>query len=279
MKLRSTLKRLAVNSLSHYQQTQLLQAFACGGLLITLIFFWDASYFIWALLFAYLSTGVGMGICHHRYASHKSFEPKNRFIKWFLLFVGTYITLGSSLAWAITHRYHHRFTDKEQDPTNPEGSWIVKLKCFFYHFKDLERPNSQVLVLDLVKDKDFIFFHKHHFKIIFAYIGLLTLINPILVGYFYCFTVCYVLLISGWITTLAHTPSSSIFGYRNYDTDDKTYNSTFWQVITMGDGYHNNHHACPWLWDTAITKHEFDLSAQIVKILGIPNNRPPLPVE
>ena len=279
MQLRNIFEKLVTNNITHYQQTKLLQALAWGGMLITLLFFWNTTYFLWAWLFAWLSSGIGLGICHHRYAAHKTFEPKNRLIKWFILFVGTIITHGSVIAWSITHRYHHRFTDKDQDPTNPEGSFWFKVKCFLYYFKDLERPNSQVMVLDLVKDRDFIFFHKHHFKIIFIYIGLLALINPLLVGYFYCFTVCYVLFTSGWVTTLAHSPGTSIFGYRNYDTDDKTYNSVFWQLWSMGDGYHNNHHACPWLWNMAVTKYEFDICGQLVKLLGYPNDIPPLPIK
>jgi stearoyl-CoA desaturase (delta-9 desaturase) len=196
-----------------------------------------------------------------------------------ILLIGTLITHGSVIAWSITHRYHHKFCDTSSDPTNPEGGWWHKVKCFFYHFDDIERPNSNVMVLDLIRDKDFVFFHKYHFGLIFAYIGLLALINPMLVLYFYCFPVCYVLFTSGWVTTLAHSPTLSIFGYRNYDSNDKTFNSVFWQLYSMGDGYHNNHHACPWLSDMAVTKYEFDICGQVVKIIGIPNNRPPLPVE
>lgn len=266
-------------SLTHYQNTKLLQLFAWAGAIFALTFHFDGVIFGFAVLTGWLYSGIGLGICHHRLSSHQTFTPKNRLSKLFLLFIGTIITHGSVIAWTITHRYHHKFCDTAQDPTNPEGSIWHKVKCFFYHFDDLEYPNNQVMVLDLIRDKDYVFFHKYHFHITFAYIAALALISPIYVCYFYCFPVCYVLFTSGWVTTLAHTPALSIFGYRNYNTPDKTYNSQFWQLFSMGDGYHNNHHACPWLWDMAVTKNEFDICGQFVKLFGNPNNIPPTQID
>jgi fatty-acid desaturase len=47
----------------------------------------------------------------------------------------------------------------------------------------------------------------------------------------------------------------------------------------MGDGYHNNHHACPWLSDMAVTKYEFDLCGKICQIIGKPKKQEPSSVE
>lgn len=264
--------------LTHYENTKLLQLLAWAGAIYALFFAWSMPLVLSSLLVGWLYSGFGLGICHHRYAAHMTFQPKHRLIKWGLLFIGTIITHGSVIAWTITHRYHHKYCDTHRDPTNPSGSAWHKIKCFFYHFDNLECDHKEILVIDLMRDRDFVFFHNHHFSIIAAYIGSLALINPVLVLYFYCIPVCYVLFTSGWVTTLAHTPALSVFGYRNYATDDKTLNSQFWQIFTMGDGYHNNHHACPWLYNMAVTKDEFDLCGQIVKLIGHPNDLPPSPV-
>lgn len=266
-------------NLSHYQKTKLLQAAAWVGSIYTLVFLWSTSLFWFSILAGWLASGLGLGICYHRWSAHKTFKPKNKLVKWFLLLVGTLVSHGSAVAWTITHRYHHKLVDTPQDPTYPVGSLWHKVKGFFYHFKSPEMPNSQVMVIDLIRDKDVMFFHNNYFKIIFTYILGLALLNPLYVGYFYCIPVCYVIISSGWVTTLAHIPNSMIFGYRNYDTPDKSYNSHFWQLFSMGDGYHNNHHACPWLWNMAVTKYEFDLCGQFVKILGYPNDIPPSKVK
>lgn len=267
------------SKLSHYQKTKLLQGFIWLGATTTAVLFWNGSLFLWALLTGWLFSGIGLGIAYHRYSAHKTFEPKNRLIKLFLLLIGTLVTHGSAVAWTITHRYHHKFADTPRDPTRTDCGLWSNIKGFFYHFESPEVPNSQVMVIDLIRDKDVMFFHRHYFAIIFSYVALLASFDPVLVGYFYCIPVCFVLISSGWVTTLAHLPATmKLFGYRNYDTPDKSYNSHFWQWFSMGDGYHNNHHACPWLWDMAVAKYEFDLCGQIVKLIGFPNTRPALPI-
>jgi hypothetical protein len=67
------------------------------------------------------------------------------------------------------------------------------------------------------------------------------------------------------------------FSWRTYDTEDYTYNSNFWNILLIGEGYHNTHHACPWLWNTAISKGEWDMGAWLIKLIGHPNSKPPLP--
>jgi stearoyl-CoA desaturase (delta-9 desaturase) len=182
-----------------------------------------------------------------------------------LLFIANLGTVGSPIAWTATHRLHHKHADKLEDPTNPKGSVWHKFKNFFSHFKKL--PNEKVCVKDLVADRDYLFFHKYYFQIIGFYILLLTIINPLYVGYLYAIPVVYNVICVGWVTTLAHSPELSIFGYRNYNTDDSTYNSLFWQLITMGEGLHNNHHAKPNLWNTAIKKYEFDIASWFIRLL------------
>ena len=42
------------------------------------------------------------------------------------------------------------------------------------------------------------------------------------------------------INSLAHR-----YGRRRYDTPDDSRNNALLAVFTMGEGWHNNHHACP----------------------------------
>jgi fatty-acid desaturase len=95
--------------------------------------------------------------------------------------------------------------------------------------------------------------------------------------------VLYSFITTSWVTVVAHIPLSKHWffrkgTYRIYNSDDYTYNSHVWQFLTWGEGYHNTHHACPWLWNNAILDKEFDISAQIIKVLGIPKNIDPRPI-
>jgi fatty-acid desaturase len=124
-----------------------------------------------------------------------------------------------------------------------------------------------------------VFFHRHYFKMIFAFILILGLINPILIGYVWALPVVYTLFGISWATTIAHIPQLGFLSWRQYDTDDYTYNSHFWNILLMGEGYHNTHHACPWLWNYALNKGEWDIAAWVVKLIGIPNDKSAKPFE
>ena len=97
-------------------KVKIAQAIAYAGSAITLIFFFNWKLFLLALIGGWLLFGIGVSICLHKWASHRTFAPKNMFWKTIILFFGTLCTLGSTISWAAGHREHHRFTDKAGDP-------------------------------------------------------------------------------------------------------------------------------------------------------------------
>jgi len=260
-------------------KVKIAQAIAYAGSAITLIFFFDWKLFLLALIGGWLLFGIGVSICLHKWASHRTFAPKNVFWKTIILFFGTLCTLGSTISWAAGHREHHRFTDKAGDPHRPAGSLWHKIKVYFYYFPTY--PISPMLIKDLTIDTGHKWFHKNYYKVIYAYALGLFLIDPMYAGYFYCLPVLYVFTGISWVTVIAHIPTNGRFGYRTdtwriYKSDDYTYNSHVWQFLLMGEGYHNTHHSCPWLWNNAILPGEFDISGKIIKHIGNVNDRPPM---
>jgi len=254
------------------------QAFVYIGSITTLIFLFDWTMLLLGIVAGWVLFGVGVSICLHKWASHKTFIPKNKFWKIIILFFGTLCTLGSTISWAAGHREHHRFTDKDGDPHRPAGSLWHKIKVYFYYFPTY--PISPMLIKDLTVDRDHKWFHRNYYKIIYAYILGLFLINPSYAGYFYFIPALYVFTGISWVTVIAHIPTNGRFGFRKdtwriYKSDDYTYNSHIWQFLLMGEGYHNTHHSSPWLWNNAILPGEFDISATIIKHIGIPNDKQP----
>jgi stearoyl-CoA desaturase (delta-9 desaturase) len=263
-------------------KVKIAQAFAYIGSLLTLIFAWNLKLFLFALFCGWLLFGIGVSICLHKWASHRTFTPRNQFWKTVILWFGSMCTLGSTISWAAGHREHHRFTDKQGDPHSPSGSLWHKIKVYFYYFPTY--PISPMLIKDLTIDTGHKWFHKHYYKVIYSYALGLFLIDPIYAGYFYCLPVLYVFTGISWVTVIAHLPYSGRWGYRSdtyriYKSDDYTYNSHVWQFLLMGEGYHNTHHTCPWLWNNAMLPKEFDISGQIIKRIGNVNDRPPLPFD
>ena len=140
------------------------------------------------------------------------------------------------------------------------------MKCFFYYFPTHDDYQGAMVVKDLVKDKDYAWFHRNYFNIILTYILVLGIINPLYIGYFYCVAMIPVFIGIGWVSVLAHLPKLSFFGYKNYRIKDTSYNSHFWQLLTMGEGLHNNHHARPADWNTAKKWYEFDIASLFIRL-------------
>ena len=100
---------------------------------------------------------LGVCACYHRMLSHKSFET-TRSMKIFMLWCSALSGQGSPIFWATIHRgYHHRYTDQELDPHSPiHGFWNSYI---LWMFKIKDGDHNTKYVVDLLRDKDVMFFH------------------------------------------------------------------------------------------------------------------------
>jgi len=214
-----------------FVKVTMVDVYLCLGLYATRMFFITGGY--------------------HRYFSHKSFKTSR--VGAFLLGLGgTTAAQKGPLWWAAHHRAHHRFSDTERDVHSPIHGWIWSHVGWILskRFKDTD----MALVEDLASYPELVLLNKYNW------------VAPWLVG-----VGCY--LIGGWgglvlgflvstillwhgtfvINSLAH-----LFGKRRYATQDTSRNSFALAVVTMGEGWHNNHHHYPpsarqgfrwWEWD------------------------------
>lgn len=115
------------------------------------------------LLFILVSQIIYVGFCgtvyFHRVVSHKNaIEP---FVERILLFISWLGVSGSVIAWAGTHRKHHRFTDSENDPHSP--THMGRLKAYWY-----SSGSDDIIryVPDLLRNSLYVAQHKHYFKVL-----------------------------------------------------------------------------------------------------------------
>lgn len=122
--------------------------------------------------------------------------------------------------------------------------------------------HSRLGMKELLANKNVMFFHNHYLKVILVYCLVLMMIDPVLV--IFLWSVPALLSLYGILGTniLCH-----IKGYRNFDTDDKSYNNIFISIITLGEGWHNNHHADPKNWDTKKNWWELDPTAFVIRMI------------
>src|SRR4029453_3657990 len=109
-------------------------------------------------------------------------------------------------------------------------------------------------VPDLAKYPELVWLDRHQFLPTLLYaVALSFAFGP--VGLFYGYLLSTVLL---WHGTFSVNSIMHVFGRRAYATTDDSRNSFLISLITMGEGWHNNHHWAPssaaqgfrwWQWD------------------------------
>jgi stearoyl-CoA desaturase (delta-9 desaturase) len=235
---------------------------------------------IYLLLIMYLLTGLGVEVGLHRYFSHQSFKAKLPLLYYLGIF-GSMAAQGPIFFWVATHRKHHAFTDTVNDPHTPknhDGSYRGMLRAFvFSHVGWLFSNNIakwQQYVPDLMKNRHIVRMNQYYF--LWLAIGLLI---PAVVGWMVEHTllsaiqgllwgglvrICLLDNATWAINSFAHT-----FGSQPHESGDSSRN-LFWLVpLTLGGGWHNNHHKFPALASTKIRPWELDFGGSFVRFMEI----------
>lgn len=199
---------------------------------------------LWTLSAFWIAFGlIGNGVAAHRYFAHGQFQT-SRPVHWLLGFLSTLGAIGPITYWVIQHKTHHIKADRADDPHSPRhGLWHT-----FYAWTFPQGSNQQEymkerfakrLAVEMAKDSFYNFFHRYHYAIIYSFCAVLFFINPILVC-IYALAYCIDFLRLGLVNYFCHR-----HGYRNHPTADNSTNNLIVGWLSMGFGWHNNHHASP----------------------------------
>jgi stearoyl-CoA desaturase (delta-9 desaturase) len=217
----------------------------------------------YSLLFVSLVTywiiGIlGINIGYHRLLSHRSFKT-HRFWEELFSLIGVITVVGSPLAWVAVHRQHHRSTEKPGDPHSP-----YLLGNFRAWFGLWNMPKLDLkLVRDMREDEFQRDLHKGYLLIILLWVFVIFLYDPLMVIYTFAIPACLCLHSTSAIIVIAHR-----HGYRPYpDVKDQSRNSWIANLITLGEGWHNTHHAKPYAWNNQERWWEFDIPAYIIRLI------------
>jgi fatty-acid desaturase len=202
---------------------------------------------------------VGINIGYHRYLTHRSFETYPIIDK-ILLTVGSLCLVGSPLGWAISHINHHAYADADGDPYSPS-----RIKMWDFLMTRFEPVKHQRLgIKTLMRDKTAMWLHNNYYKTIVIYCIALALINPMLIIYCWAIPTVIVLYLLLLTNIVCH-----LHGYRNHNTDDMSHNNIWISIITLGEGWHNNHHANPSKWHQGERWFELDPSSWIIRLIKL----------
>jgi len=175
----------------------------------------------------------------HRYFSHRAYRLA-RVPQFLMAFLGQTAAQKGVLWWASNHRHHHKYSDRPEDIHSPiqGGFWWSHIGWILspdYTETDLSR------VPDLARFPELRWLDRHEFLPTVTYAVALYLAfgwTGLVYGYF----LSTVLL---WHGTFSINSVMHLFGRRAYATTDDSRNSFTFALLTMGEGWHNNHHWAP----------------------------------
>jgi stearoyl-CoA desaturase (delta-9 desaturase) len=199
---------------------------------------------------------------YHRYFSHRSYKTSRAF-QFVLAVAGTTSVQKGVLWWAANHRKHHKFADLEDDIHSPmqSGFWWSHVGWIIgpdYEATDLDR------VPDLAKYPELRWLNEHFLVPPIALAVVLFLaggLQWLVWGFFISTTLLWHATFT--INSLAHQ-----YGTRRYDTPDTSRNNVWLALLTMGEGWHNNHHCFMNSARQGFFWWEIDLSYYALRILA-----------
>lgn len=173
---------------------------------------------------------------YHRYFSHRSFKTSRAF-QFVLAFLGTTAMQNGPLWWASWHRRHHKYSDGPGDAHSPVLGGFFHAHIGWFLDGSHDNPNLSN-VRDLARYPELRFLDRHKWAPIVAY-ALLTYAIAGFPGVVWGFVVSTMLCLHA---TMCINSLSHGWGTRRYATSDQSRNNALLALLTLGEGWHNNHH-------------------------------------
>ena len=218
-------------------------------------------------LFMYFLRMFAVTAGYHRYFSHRSYKT-SRFFQFLLAFLASSSGQKGVLWWAGYHRHHHKYSDTKDDIHSPilRGFWwahVGWILCKKY------KPTPEEAVKDLTRYPELVWLNRNHgiapFFLAASLFGFGEILKSAAPGLHtnglqmiaWGFFTSTMLLYHGtfFINSLTH-----MVGRQKFRTNDYSKNSFILALITMGEGWHNNHHRFPYAESQGIEWWQVDMT-------------------
>ncbi|SFB21168.1 stearoyl-CoA desaturase (delta-9 desaturase) [Amycolatopsis marina] len=218
---------------------------------------------------------LGVTVGYHRYFTHGAFKT-NRVLRVALAIAGSMAVQGSVIFWVASHRRHHAFADREGDPHSPwlfgtspsallRGFWHAHMGWMFKR----EVTNYDRFAPDLVADEDLRVVNRFFWLWITLSLALPAILGGLLTwslwgavtAFFWAGLVRIAFLhhVTWSVNSICH-----MVGSRPFTSRDKAAN--FWPlaILSMGESWHNSHHADPTCARHGVLRGQVDISARVI---------------
>jgi stearoyl-CoA desaturase (Delta-9 desaturase) len=229
----------------------------------------------------YLFTGLGVTVGFHRLFTHRSFKTSS-VLRGVFAVLGSAAIEGPVISWVSDHRKHHAFSDRQGDPHSPHVDhgvgWRGALRGLAHAhvgwlFVHTQRGSRERYAPDLLADPVVSFVDRTFlvwtvaglaaaFALGFAIGGSLRAgLTGLLWGGAVRMLVLHHMTYS--INSLCH-----FFGRRDYATGDHSRNLMWLSLPTLGEAWHNNHHAFPTSASHGLSWRQPDISALVIRAMA-----------
>ena len=261
-----------------------------AGVVLALVYAWRGALLSTANLVVFLvlwvTTLFAIEGGYHRYFSHRAFGTSRAFEALLAIF-GSLAFQGPVIWWAATHRRHHRHADRPGDPHSPQlrgsgpratllGLWDAHMGWLFREVDSISRKSHwQEYVPDLLENRTIWLIHRHYMW--WLALGLLLptvlggLLDGTLHGAFMGFLwggLVRIFLVNHaiWaVNSICH-----VYGRRPFalQARDRSANNALVALLSLGAGWHHNHHVFPGYSTTQLEPWQIDGTGLLLRLLG-----------
>ena len=239
---------------------------------------WGVGWHDLGLLAAFYTLAVlGITVGFHRHFTHSAFKARP-WLRVTMAIAGSLAVQGNVLNWVADHRRHHAFSDRDGDPHSPwlHGTTPTAVAKGFLHahmtwFFDRDETNHRRFIPDLLADRALTRVSR-----MFGLWVTLSLLLPALLGGLLTWSLTGILTGFFWgglvrlaisnhvtwsINSICH-----MVGRRPFRSRDRSRN--FWPlaILSMGESWHNLHHADPTCARHGVLPGQIDISARLIWI-------------
>lgn len=210
----------------------------------------------------YLPRMFAIGAGYHRYFAHRAYKT-SRVVQCLLAFLAQTSAQRGALWWAAKHRRHHRHSDTERDVHSPRqhGFLYAHVGWIFTPQRDATDYGA---IADFARYPELVWLDRHPYlpaAVLAALTWLIAGWPGLVVGF--CWSTVLLWHATFTINSLAH-----VTGRRRYVTGDDSRNNWFLAIITLGEGWHNNHHAYQSSVRQGFRWWEYDPTFYALKVLS-----------
>ena len=229
--------------------------------------------------------GQAITIGYHRLLTHHSFKTP-RWVEHTIVVLAQCCLQDTPAKWVATHRYHHLHSDEQPDPHSPLVSflWSHVGWLLVYNSHSRSIATFEKYARDILRDPFYMKLEKGllapgiylmHAILFFLAGGAIgwftggTMLEAVRMALSVLVWGVLVRTVIVWHITWSVNSLSHMFGYSSYDTGEHSRNNWLVALLTVGEGWHNNHHEDQ---VSASVQHrwwEIDISYYEIRLMGL----------